>query len=217
MELERHGLRNPLYLGVPPVPERGAKDAEGVFRKTLVASTAPPKTIRSDQLRSYIQAAKTVFPDAKHIQSAGIRSRDNNNNRSERVKGTFRDRTKTLRGLQGRNTGQHYLDSWVLDYNLFRDHEALDGGTPGEAAKVNAPFTEWADVTRGRIRPKRTATGTGERRARVLVGNLSLTKNTSPVSGGKAGEYRHTSMKSKPPPRARGGHDRRLVGPSRRP
>ena len=186
-------------------PNRGTKDAEAVFRKALAASTAPPKTIRSDQLRSYIQAAKTVFPDAVHKPSDGIRSPNNNNNLSERVQGTFRDRTKTLRGLQGRKTGQHFLDSWVLDYNLFRDHEAHGGGTPGEAAKVNAPFTEWADVTRGRIRPKGKATGTGERRARVLVGNLSPARNTSSVSGGKAGEYRHTPMKSKPPPRAPAG------------
>ena len=67
---------------------------------------------------------------------------------SERLQGTFRQREKTLRGLDSRETGQRYLDGWVLTYNLFREHESLDHQTPGEEARVKPPFTEWADVVR---------------------------------------------------------------------
>lgn len=65
--------------------DRGAKQAEVVFKKALAASAEPPNTIKTDRLRSYIPAAKKVFPDAVHIQSDGIRSLTNNNNRSERL------------------------------------------------------------------------------------------------------------------------------------
>lgn len=87
------------------------------------------------------------MPDTTHVLSQGIRA-EINNNRSERLQGTFRQRTKTLRGLENMETGQRYLDGWVLQYNLFREHESLGYKTPGEKARVNAPFTEWADVVR---------------------------------------------------------------------
>ena len=45
-----------------------------------------------------------------------------------------------------RKRGQRYLDGWVIDYNLFREHESLDYKTPGEVAKVSVPFSEWEDV-----------------------------------------------------------------------
>ena len=45
-----------------------------------------------------------------------------------------------------RMCGQRYLDGWVIDYNLFREHESLDYKTPGEVAKVSVPFSEWEDV-----------------------------------------------------------------------
>ena len=85
------------------------------------------------------------FPDIKHIQSQGIRA-EINNNRSERLQGTYRQRVKTLRGLDSLETGQRYLDGWTLTYNLFREHESLGFDTSGKRAKVNPPFAEWEDV-----------------------------------------------------------------------
>lgn len=45
-------------------------------------------------------------------------------------------------------SGQTDLDGWVLNYNLFREHEGIGHKTPGEMADVNPPFKEWADVVR---------------------------------------------------------------------
>ena len=78
---------------------------------------------------------------------------DTNNNLSERLQGTFRDRTKTLRAMDSRKTGQHYLDGWVLTYNHFKGHHSLRDQTPGYRAKVNPPFKEWADVVKGEAAP----------------------------------------------------------------
>ena len=128
--------------------ERDQRYAEAVLRKAASASAGPPKSITTDKFPSYVPAIKAVFPDARHIQSEGLDS-ELNNNRSERLQGTFRDRTKTLRGLQERASGQKYLDGWVLQYNLFREHEGLGGRTPAEIAKVKPPFEEWADVAEG--------------------------------------------------------------------
>ena len=132
--------------------ERDQASAEAVLRKAAAAAANPPERITTDKLPSYVPAIEKVFPTVKHTQSEGIRA-EVNNNLSERVQGTFRDRTKTLRGLDHRASGQRYLDGWVLHYNLFREHESLGDKTPGEAAKVDAPFKEWADVTRGSAAP----------------------------------------------------------------
>ena len=128
-------------------PRRDAQAARVVLRKAALAADAPPKSITSDKLRSYIQPIRDVLPEAEHIQSEGIRA-SVNNNLSERLQGTFRDRIKTLRGMDSRKTGQRYLDGWTLTYNLFRGHEALGNKTPGERAKVAPPFREWADVVK---------------------------------------------------------------------
>ena len=128
-------------------PWRDAQAARVVLRKAALAADAPPKTITSDKLRSYIQPIRDVLPEAEHIQSEGIRA-SVNNNLSERLQGTFRDRIKTLRGMDSQKTGQRYLDGWTLTYNLFRGHEALGNKTPEERAKVAPPFREWADVVK---------------------------------------------------------------------
>ena len=134
-------------LAVHLSPNRDNRAAVAVMRKAMAAADAPPRSITTDKLGSYTGAIKTVFPDAEHIQSEGIRARVNNN-LSERLQGTIRDREKTLRGLDGLASGQAYFDGWLINYNLFREHEGIDHQTPAEMAGVNPPFTEWADVVR---------------------------------------------------------------------
>ena len=128
-------------------PRRDAHAARVVLRKAALAADKPPKTITTDKLRSYMPAVKDVVPEGRHIQSQGMRA-DINNNLSERLQGTFRDRIKTLRGLDNIKSGQRYLDGWTLTYNLFRGYESLRNKTPGERAKVNPPYKEWADVVK---------------------------------------------------------------------
>ncbi len=94
---------------------------------------------------SYAAAIKQVFPDAEHIQSEGLRARLNNN-LSERLQSTIRERDKTLRALETMESGQDYFDGRAIDCNMFRDHEGIRGRTPAEMTGVNPPFTEWADV-----------------------------------------------------------------------
>ena len=128
--------------------ERDGAAATAVMRKALANADKPPDYIFTDKLRSYLPALREVLPKTKHFQSQGFDA-DINNNLSERLQGTYRDRVKTLRGLDSIESGQRYLDGWQITYNLFRGHESLQNDTPGKRAKVTPPFTEWADVVRG--------------------------------------------------------------------
>ena len=134
-------------LAVHLSPNRDTRAAVAVMRKAMAAADAPPKSITTDKLGSYTGAIKQVFPDAEHIQSEGLRAKVNNN-LSERLQGTVREREKTLRALDGLESGQDYFDGWAINYNLFRDHEGIGGQTPAEMAGVNPPFSEWAGVVR---------------------------------------------------------------------
>ena len=118
------------------------------MEKAKVAAGKDPNTIKTDKLTSYRPAITKVFPKTLHIKSQGLRS-TLNNNMSERLQGTYRSREKTLRGLDSMETAQRYLDGWTITYNHMRGHEALKNDTPGQRAKANPPFTEWADVVKG--------------------------------------------------------------------
>ena len=125
--------------------DRSARTAEIVLRKALAAAVNQPKTIKSDGLPSYPRAIRSVMPGTRHIVSKGIRARINNN-RLERLNGTYRSREKTLRGMDSIETGQKYLDGYRMTYNFFREHEGINYDMPGRCAKVEFPFHKWGEV-----------------------------------------------------------------------
>ena len=131
---------------------RDAMAAREVMRKALLNSATIPKRIKTDKLRSYNVGIDAEFGgEVKHIQSEGL-SAELNNNMSERLQGTFREQAKTMRGLQSRQSGQKFLDGWVINYNVFRPHESLKGLTPAQAVRVHPPFKEWEDLAKPRRR-----------------------------------------------------------------
>ena len=69
-------------------PRRDAQAARVVFRKAMLAADKPPKTVTTDRLRSYIRPIKDIMPEARHMQSEGMRA-DINNNLSERPTGNL--------------------------------------------------------------------------------------------------------------------------------
>ncbi len=105
-------------------PDRHTRAAQTALALARERSETAPDVLRTDGLRSYRRALPRAFPTkkVKHTVSQGIKA-EINNNLSERLQGTFRDRDKVLRGLEGRDTGQAYIDGLVLHYNYFRPHQ----------------------------------------------------------------------------------------------
>ena len=186
---------------------RGLNDAIKVMEQAVErAGGKLPKKVTTDGLGSYIQAIQIVMPHTEHVVAEGIRA-EVNNNLSERMQGTFRDREKTLRGLQGRASGQRYLDGFVVDYNHFRKHEALGGQTPGDVAQVNVPYREWADVTRDQVQ-------------QALKD--AVPPRAKPGSTAKAAQYKSAPKKARhggknySPAQIQRFHDRKMMGPKKR-
>ncbi len=72
----------------------------------------------------------------EHVRSEGIRARVNNN-KVERLHNTVRERTKTMRGLQDDDTATEFNNGFKAYYNHIRQHMALDGKTPAQAAGID--------------------------------------------------------------------------------
>ncbi len=70
-----------------------------------------------------------------------------NNNLIERLNGSYKDRTKTMRGFQTREGARAFCDAFVVQYDFLRVHESLDGQTPAVAAGIRLPFADgWCDL-----------------------------------------------------------------------
>ena len=164
---------------------RDGRAARAVMRRALAAADRPPETITTDKWRAYLKPIRDLMPEAEHIQSEGLTA-EINNNMSERLQGTYRDRIKTLRGLDSIESGQRYLDGWTITYNLFRGHHSLDNDRPAQRAKVNPPFKEWADVVKGDAASPMPVKVETRRPSKVRMPKIQPPKITAPKRGGKA-------------------------------
>jgi len=116
---------------------RNDLSAQKVLRKARETVKGNPKDIITDGLASYPKAIRTVFEgNVNHIGGVGIRDRINNNI-LERYHGTYRERDKVMRGLEGKETASQMLENYRTYYNFVRKHSALDNKTPSEIAGIN--------------------------------------------------------------------------------
>ena len=172
------------------------KQAIEALQKALAVADRPPERITTDKHRSYIPAIKKMFPKAKHIRAEGV-AHWLNNNLIERLNGTYRARDKTLRGMHSMASAQHLLDGLTVTYNYFRDHEALKGRKPADAAKVDVPYKEWADFVRADIKvpPERKKRVVPRGTARIPRKNAERAKQLADLK--RAKQYGTTEGRAK--------------------
>ncbi len=127
-------------------PTRTIRDAVTLFQKAKGRAAKPPKRIRTDRLRAYIDGIERVFgSDTAHTQTMGVHS-EVNNNMSERLQGTIRERTKVMRGMETRKTAQIVMDGFMIHYNHMRPHHGLRGKAPAEVVGLPFRFINWVEV-----------------------------------------------------------------------
>jgi transposase-like protein len=127
---------------------RTTKDAYTLVHKAENRAGKAPKIILTDNLRAYPDGIEIAFgADTIHIPVKGL-SAEIDTNLIERFHSTLKTRTKVMRGLKKRESARLFLDGWLVHYNFFRPHEALNDKTPAEVAKINFPFKNWLDVVK---------------------------------------------------------------------
>ena len=135
---------------------RGVKEARAAFKEAKGATPVLPTEVRSDGLPAYPEAIKREFGrygqpgDApRDLKTSGCRAMwsphrvvtsiraPESNNILERLNGTSKDRTKTMRAYDNDGGASALSEGWKVHYNMVRDHIAL-GTTPGVAAGLPA-------------------------------------------------------------------------------
>jgi hypothetical protein len=79
--------------------------------------------------------------DEGYFLAAQRKQRERLNPRVERLNGTMRDREKVMRGMHSKESAQKVIEAIRINYNYCREHQALGGVTPAQAAgvKFDAP------------------------------------------------------------------------------
>jgi putative transposase len=127
---------------------RTVEDVQSVMCEAYQKAGRLPKAIFTDGLNSYVDGIRLTFGDkVKHVQTKPF-TEGNNTNLIERMQGTIKSRTKVMRGLKKLKSAELILDGFLVNYNYFRPHDALDGKTPAEVADSKFPYTSWLSLIR---------------------------------------------------------------------
>jgi transposase-like protein len=123
---------------------REVLDARKVFQDTKLKAVTP-KAIVHDGLHSYNEAFNKEFftnynPRVKNIRSVSVRH-EGLNSVVERLNGSTRDREKTMRGMNTKDSAQKIIEAMRIHYNFCREHTTL-GKTPAEESGINLDLRE---------------------------------------------------------------------------
>lgn len=123
---------------------RSMEDTIAIFQKGFDQSKVRPKAVFVDGSHVYSSAFNKVFYTLRKdtrpelVQRVGIRARETNNI-VERLHGTLKDRTKTMRGLKSFESTKLLLEGYAVHYNCVRPHQSLGGKTPAQVARMGVP------------------------------------------------------------------------------
>jgi len=159
---------------------RGIPEARAAFQDAKATTDVTPQEIRSDGYPGYPEAIKKEFghrpnpgdrlsdPKANlrtwytpHKVVPSIRAPESNNI-LERLNGTSKDRTKTMRAYDNDRGASALSVGWQVHYNFVRNHLAL-GTTPGRAAGLPDLGTfRWRTLLDLATTSRNEATGAGQ-------------------------------------------------------
>jgi len=127
---------------------RTTLDAQLLMEQAEKRAGKKPKVVITDKQNSYLDGVEIAYgSDTEHVQSSPFAPTDDTQ-RIERFHGTLKERTKVMRGLKSIDTAIQFIEGYLAYYNYMRPHEALDGQTPAEVAKIKYQTKNWADVIR---------------------------------------------------------------------
>jgi transposase-like protein len=123
---------------------RTLEDTIAIFKQGYEQSKVRPRAVFVDGSFVYETAFNKVFYTMRKaarpelVQRVGIRARETNNI-VERMHGTVKDRTRVMRGLKSFESTKALLEGFAISYNFCRPHQSLNGKTPAQVARMQAP------------------------------------------------------------------------------
>ena len=127
---------------------RTTHNAKMVMQEAQRRAGKTPSKVLTDANRAYDDGIEQAFgADTEHIKTRPVTSGDNTQ-RVERYHGTFKERVKVMRAFKDVETLMQFNDGWLVYYNFFKPHQALDNKTPAEEAGLKYDVKNWANLVR---------------------------------------------------------------------
>jgi len=127
---------------------RRTEDAQILIEQAIKKAGKMPEKVITDKLSSYIDGINLASRGRiRHIQSSPFTD-ENSTSVIERFQGTLKQRTNVIRHFKDLETARLLTDGWLIHYNFFKEHEALDNVSPAKHMKVEMPFQDWNDIVR---------------------------------------------------------------------
>lgn len=126
---------------------RTIPDAKQLVQDAVKRAGKPPKVIITDKMKSYPDGIFTALGGyAEHWQGSPFTIASESTSKVERFHETLKERTKVMKAFRDIDTLTEFAKGFLTYYNFLKPHEALNGKTPAERAKLRYDVKTWADV-----------------------------------------------------------------------
>ena len=141
---------------------RSKEDATILFKKGKKSSKTSPRQLITDGLASYNDAIQTEFgaknqaprSNRRTLHIVGPLVGKINNNKIERFNGSIKGRLRSMGHLNTVEGAKTFGEGYQIHYNFIREHQALNGRTPAEMAKISDEKVNWRQLIEKASRTK---------------------------------------------------------------
>ena len=118
--------------------KKGTSDIRPLFKNGTQIAGKKPQVLITDGAQNFARAFRKEFYTHRTLSPIHIRDitldGQRHNNKMERMNGEVRDREKTMRGVKKEDSP--IFKGVQIFHNFIREHEGLEGKTPGEASGI---------------------------------------------------------------------------------
>jgi transposase-like protein len=126
---------------------RTTNDVKRLIQEAVKKAGKPPKVIITDKMKAYPDGIFTALGGmTEHLQSSPFTIASESTSKIERFQGTLKERTKVMKAFRDIETLIPFTEGFLVYYNFLKPHEALDGKTPAEKAKLRYSAKTWVDI-----------------------------------------------------------------------
>jgi len=156
---------------------RTTTDAKRLIQDAVKKAGKAPKTIITDKMKAYPDSVfSTLGGMTEHLQSSPFTIKAESMNIMERFHETLKERTKVMKAFRDIETLIPFTEGFLVYYNYLKPHEALDGKTPAEKAKLKYQTKTWVEVVNAPVAKRVEVSSHISPRLKITEGKVKLDK-----------------------------------------
>ena len=126
------------------------RDAKLLIRLASKRAGKKPITVITDRLGASLDVLESAFRSYNKNQEGGRFSLSDRTSLVERFHNSVKDRTKVMRNLRDKENLVRFTEGWLVHYNFFKPHMALNNKTPAQKAGLTFNCRSWAEIVKSK-------------------------------------------------------------------